>query len=139
MATSHLYALNGGTSWSVAGVQTRNLWVWDGSSWRPVIKQWIWDGTATWRLGYDSTPGPLASIVVSPSSATVSQGGVQTFTAIGMDSDGRSFAISPTWSISTITDSIDASGNFTAGFSSDSGTVTATVGTISGTATYTVP
>lgn len=140
MASTHLYLLNGltGASWSTAGVKAQNLWVWHSGAWHSVIKQWVWD-SGTWRLCFDTTPGPLATITVTPANPTVAEGTVQTFTANGFDADGRSVTISPTWSITTITDSIDSSGNFTAGSSTDSGTVTATVGSISGSTGYTVP
>jgi len=142
MATSHLWALNGGTSWASAGVKARHCWVWDGSTWQPVIKQWIWDGSA-WRLGFDSTPGALATITVTPGSATVSTGSTQTFVATGFDVDGNVVSIpSPTWDISTLTDSISPSGqncDFTAGMTSDTGTIECVSGSISGSASYTVP
>lgn len=142
MATTHLWTLNGGTSWSTAGVKCKHLWVWDGSTWRSAVKQWIWDGSA-WQLGFDTTPGALASITISPSSATVSQGTTQTYTAQGFDADGNVVTIpSPSWSISTISDTITPGGSncdFNAGSVTDTGTITCTSGSISGSATYDVP
>ncbi|MFI5228385.1 MAG: hypothetical protein ACHQWU_04905 [Gemmatimonadales bacterium] len=120
-------------------VVVRNAWVGQGGVWKPVIKGWV-GLSSSYDLTFDSTPGPLASIVVSPSSASLTAGisDQQQFTAQGFDSRGRVVTISPTWSISTLTDSIDASGLFTAGGTTDSGTVTAQDGSISGTASYTV-
>jgi hypothetical protein len=137
MATTHLYVAESSGIGTTTYHKVLNLWTWNGSAWVPVIKQWVWNG-ASWQLCYDSTPGPLATIVVSPSSVTLNQGDQQQFTAQGFDADGRVVTISPTWTKSTITDSITSTGLFTAGSTSDSGTVHATVGSISGSASYTV-
>jgi hypothetical protein len=114
---------------------TSNLWVWDGASWRQVIAAWIWS-SGSWNQFYDTTPGPLARIVVSPSSVNLTEGQQQQFTALGFDANNRPISVSPTWTINTITDTIDSvTGLFTCGAFSDTCTVNADVGAIDGTAT----
>jgi hypothetical protein len=138
MASTHLFVFNGltGSDWSVSGAQVRNLWVWHSGAWVPIHQQSVWNGA--WQLGFDDTPGPLDHIDVSPSSAFISEGSFQDFVATGFDADGRGVSITPDWAITTITDSIDSTGRLTAGHVADTGTVTATVGSISGSASYEV-
>ena len=92
-------------------------------------------------------PGPLASVTVSPSSASIALGGTQSFTANGADAYGNPIAIasaSANWSVSTGTPGTvsPTSGNpttFTASSTTTgSGSVIATVGTASGSAAVTV-
>jgi hypothetical protein len=87
-----------------------------------------------------TSPRALATITISPSSASVAAGGTQQFTAVGKDADGNVVSIDPTWSVSGGAGSIDGNGLFTAG--STAGTfdnaVTATSGGISGSASVTV-
>lgn len=120
------------------------MWVGVGGTWTPVVKQWAGSG-GVWRAGFDTAPGPLASIVVTPSAAPVSMGGTQTFAASGFDADGIAVDLTstpPTWTITTSTDSVSpttaVSTTFTAGTTADIGTITATVGSVSGSASYSV-
>jgi hypothetical protein len=93
-------------------------------------------GTAT----VTETAGPLASIVVTPTPATLAVGGAQTFTAAGQDASGNAVAITPVWSIAASGGTITAAGVFTAGTTPGTftGTARATSGTINGAATVIV-
>ena len=100
-------------------------------------------GWATGSLSVTVDPGPLASITVSPSSATVTEGGTQTFTATGADSYGNPVSITPSWATTVYGGSVSPTSDsstttFTAGSTSGSGTVTATEDGFSGSASVTV-
>jgi hypothetical protein len=88
--------------------------------------------------------GALARVVLSPSSASVSRRSSIRFTAAGQDAYGNPVAITttPAWSVSpalgTFGSISGASATFTAGSTTGSGTITATVGALSGTASITV-
>ncbi len=90
-------------------------------------------------------PGPLASLTVSPASATVSVGGTQSFTASGSDLYGNPVTVtSAAWSVTAGTPGTvsPATGNPTT-FSASvtitgSGSVVASVGSVSGSAAVTV-
>ena len=60
-------------------------------------------------------PGPLASIIVSPSSSPLAIGAQQSFTAVGYDDYDNVVTIAPTWLVVGGGGTIDASGVFTAG------------------------
>ena len=79
--------------------------------------------------------GSLLTIVVSPNTQTLAINGTQQFTAVGKDGDGKTVAISPTWSIVSGGGAINASGLFTAG--TTIGTFTSTVKATSGSASST--
>jgi hypothetical protein len=81
-------------------------------------------------------PPRLATLVVSPSQATVEPGKKQTFTAKGLDQHGRDIdAGQVAW---TATGVVDAEGVFQAGPDEGSFLVTVTAGSIRGTANVTV-
>jgi hypothetical protein len=88
--------------------------------------------------------GPLASIVLSPSSATVATGGAQAFGASGADAYGNPVGVSSAaWSVSptslgSVSPPTGSSTTFTAGANAGSGSVTASVGTIQGSGALTV-
>jgi hypothetical protein len=86
------------------------------------------------------TPGPLASITVSPTPVTLPISATQQFTAVGKDAFGNVVAITPVWSASAGGTINATSGLFTAGTTPGTftGNVVATSGTISGNATVTV-
>jgi len=91
------------------------------------------------------TPGPLATITVTPNPVTLGQGDVQTFTAVGRDAGGNVVAINPTWSVTSGGGTIPAgttgqTAPFTAGSTNGTftNTVRATQGGIFGTATVIV-
>jgi hypothetical protein len=87
------------------------------------------------------TAGPLATITVAPSPASLAVGATQQFTAVGRDAGGNVVAIAPTWSVVAGGGSIGlASGLFTAGTTSGAyaNTVRASVGALAGFATVTV-
>jgi hypothetical protein len=71
------------------------------------------------------TPGPLASISVSPSSSPLAIGAQQSFTAVGYDDFDNVVPIAPTWLVLGGGGTIDTSGVFTAG--TVAGTFTNTV------------
>jgi List-Bact-rpt repeat protein/PASTA domain-containing protein len=85
-------------------------------------------------------PGPLASIAVSPSSATVVSGATQVFIANGSDPYGNAVAVSSaTWSVSpsslgTVSPATGSSTTFTASASAGSGAVIASLGGVQGSA-----
>jgi len=88
------------------------------------------------------TTGPLATITITPSPATVAIRATQQFTAVGRDAHDNVLAITPAWSVVESGGTIDPStGLFTAG--AIAGTFTNTVrvssGAVSATATVTVP
>jgi hypothetical protein len=104
--------------------------------------------TAT-ASGYTSTTqvetvvaGRLATMTVSPNSATVAFGATQAFTASGADQYGNPVSASGTaWSTTApgaVTPSTGSRTTFTAGSTAGSGSVTASVGGISGSATVDV-
>jgi hypothetical protein len=86
-------------------------------------------------------PAALTSISVSPSSASVTVGGTQPFTAAGADQYGNAVAVSSaSWSTTapgSVSPSTGSSTTFTA-TNTGSGLVTAGVGSISGSASVTV-
>jgi hypothetical protein len=89
--------------------------------------------------------GPLATISVSPASATVTLGGTQSFTASGSDAYGNAVDVSSaTWSVGagtpgSVSPLSGTSTSFTASSSTTgSGTVIASVGAVSGSAAVTV-
>lgn len=86
------------------------------------------------------TPGPLASITVTPNPTTLSVGLTRLFTAVGRDANGNPVAITPTWSIEAGGGTINSSGLFTAGSTPGTftETVQAAVGSMTGTATVIV-
>jgi subtilisin family serine protease len=86
------------------------------------------------------TPGPVASIVVTPNPASVAVGATQQFTAAGQDAFGNAVSITPAWSVVAGGGTIDGSGLFTAGTVAGTytNTVTASSGGVTGTATVTV-
>jgi hypothetical protein len=96
-------------------------------------------GTISGTSAVVVTPGPLATIVVSPATATLDQGATQQFTAVGKDAHNNTVVITPTWA-ATLGGTIDAGGLFTAGPTAGTFTdaVSATSGSISGTSTVTV-
>jgi hypothetical protein len=77
------------------------------------------------------TAGPLASITLTPSPATMIVGAVQQFTAVGKDAAGNVVTAAFTWSLAAGGGTLDAAGRFTAG--STPGTFTNTVRVASGT------
>jgi hypothetical protein len=87
------------------------------------------------------TPGALANIVVTPSTASIVAGGSQGFTAAGTDAFGNgALGFGPAWSISGGATCAPASGTSTTCTSAAAGTFTTTArsGAVSGMATLTV-
>ena len=82
----------------------------------------------------------LASIRVSPASATMSENGSQQFTATGYDQFGVTMASQPafTWTLPTGTGSISTTGVYSAVPTTGTATVAATSGSISGSAMVSV-
>jgi subtilisin family serine protease len=93
-------------------------------------------GTATVTV----TPGPVASVVVTPNPATVGAGTQQRFTATAKDAFNNIVNITPTWSVVAGGGTIDGNGLFTAGgvLGTYTNTVSASTGGVTGTATVTV-
>lgn len=86
------------------------------------------------------TAGPVATIVVTPATATLAGGAQQQFTATGRDAAGNTVTLTPIWSVVAGGGTIDAVGRFTAGSAPGTftNTVVATSGSISGRASVTV-
>lgn len=87
------------------------------------------------------TAGALATITVTPSSASMIGGSTQQFTAVGQDAGGNIIAIAPIWTIVAGGGTIGASsGLLTAGTTvgTYTNTVRASVGSLAGFATVTV-
>ena len=86
------------------------------------------------------TPGPLATITVTPNPETLAVGAQQQFTAVGRDAGGNVIPITPVWSTTNPPGTINAAGLFTAGNTTGTfaNSVRATQGGIFGTATVTV-
>jgi hypothetical protein len=86
------------------------------------------------------TPGPLATIVVTPGTWSLGVGATEQYVAVGKDAGGNAVQFTPTWSVVQGGGTIDADGLFAAGatLGTFTGTVKATSGSISGTATVTV-
>ncbi len=74
--------------------------------------------------------GPVATLVVTPETATLAQGETQTFTAVGRDAGGNVVTINPTWSV------VNGGGTVPSG--STGTTVVFTAGATAGTYTNTV-
>jgi hypothetical protein len=88
-----------------------------------------------------TSPGPLATIDVTPNPQTLAMSAIQPFVATGRDADGNLVSITPTWSVVAGGGAISSSsGLFTAGTVTGTfaNTVQATSGGISGSATVTV-
>ena len=84
------------------------------------------------------SPGPLASITVTPNPATMPINATQQYVAVGKDANGNVVAITPVWSVAAGGGTINAStGVFTAGTTPGTytNTVVATSGSLSGRAT----
>ena len=85
--------------------------------------------------------GPLATLSVSPGSATVGVGGAQTYTASGADAYGNAVSVSPSWSVSPALGSFSPTASRTTTFTASatgSGTVTATAGALTATSSLNV-
>ena len=86
-------------------------------------------------------PGPLASLGVTPPSATVNAGSSVTFSAGGHDQFGNPVAVSPAWTTTapgTLSAPSGTTTSFRAGSTAGSGVVKATQGTLSASASVTV-
>ena len=86
------------------------------------------------------TAGTLASITITPRTATLATNATQQFTAAGKDANGNPVAIAPIWSVVASGGSINSTGLFTAGTVAGTfpNTVAATVGSVSSRASVTV-
>jgi hypothetical protein len=101
-------------------------------------------GWSSALLSVTVSPGPLATLTISPSTASVAEGGTVAFHATGADAYGNAVTVNPSWSVTsaslgTFSPTTGASTTFTASSTTaGTGTVTAATGTVSGTATLTV-
>ena len=82
-------------------------------------------GTISGYATVTVNPGPLATIVVAPTSPTLQSGAAQQFTATGKDAAGNTIPLTATWSVVNGGGTISPSGVFTAG--PTTGTFTNTV------------
>jgi uncharacterized protein (TIGR03382 family) len=97
-------------------------------------------GAISASTGINITAGNVATVTVTPVSATLTPGTRQLFTAVAKDSNNNVVAGTPTWSIVAGGGTIDAAGEVTAGNTTGTfnNTVRAQVGGISGYATLVV-
>ena len=95
-------------------------------------------GTSTVTIA--SSALPVATITLTPATATLAEGATQQFTAVGKDANGDVVAFTPTWSVTADGGTIDTDGLFTAGSTPGTfaNTVSVTNGTVTATATVTV-
>jgi hypothetical protein len=86
------------------------------------------------------TPGPLATMTITPNPSTLGVGATQQFTVVGKDAGGNVVAFTPIWSVVAGGGTINNVGLFTAGntLGAFANTVKATSGTLSATATVNV-
>lgn len=133
MSLVHTSSSDGAGGW-----RTTKYWWAYVSAWELVQEGYVWDSLA-WQHIFTMQPGPLAYIDILPINPTVPQLTQCQFYAYGYDADGRGVAITPTWTCSTITDSIDSSGLFSAGSTPSSPIITAYVGAITGYGSADVP
>jgi len=87
-----------------------------------------------------AAPRGLATITVSPATASTVTGATQQYTAVGASANGDAISVTPTWSVVAGGGSVSSTGLFTAGPLAGifPGTVQASSGAISGTASATV-
>ena len=85
-----------------------------------------------------SGPGPVASVTVSPASASIAVGATQAFSAVLKDANGNVATGAVTWSSSAATIAGISLTGVVTGLVAGSSTVTATSGGVSGTASVTV-
>ncbi|MBL8923425.1 MAG: hypothetical protein JNJ54_31520, partial [Myxococcaceae bacterium] len=97
-------------------------------------------GTASSTVSVTVTPGPVATVTVTPAAVTLAPGGMTTFTAQARDSFNNVVPSTFTWSATAAAGTITQGGAFTA--SATLGTynaaVTATAGTVAGSANVTI-
>ncbi len=84
------------------------------------------------------TPGPLASIEVTPRRLDVAAGAAQAFEATGRDALGNERAITPVWTVTGGVGTIGAQDGRLAAVTAGAGSVVATAGGLSGVADVTV-
>ena len=94
-------------------------------------------GSVTASVDVTVIAANIASITVSPATATVQSGATQQFTATVLDTDGAAVSVTPTWAVTGGVGAVDGDGLFTGG-ATGSGGVTATAGGVTGSATVTV-
>lgn len=84
--------------------------------------------------------GPVATVAVTPTTATLAVGATQQFVAVVKDGFGNVLTTTPNWSVAAGGGSISSSGLFTAGPAAGTypNTIVASVGTITASATVTV-
>ena len=97
-------------------------------------------GSISARASMTIIPGPLASIVVTPTPVVLGIGTTQQFTAEGRDAVGNIVPFAGTWSVVAGGGAVDGNGVFTAGtvVGTYANTVQASSGGLKGTATVTV-
>ncbi|MHB8585304.1 MAG: hypothetical protein ACYDDF_05645 [Thermoplasmatota archaeon] len=83
-------------------------------------------------------PAALAAIAVSPTSASMTAGGSQTFVANGTDRFGNSVSFTPDWTTTCTSDGISPGGVFSGTAANSGCNVAASSGSIQGTATMVV-
>jgi hypothetical protein len=133
-------AYSAGMALEVGGSAAGTFWYRDTRAGTPTLtasENGYTSGTQTETV----TAAPLASIAVSPKSASLTVGDAATFTATGADAFGNAVGLSSTtWTTGapgTLSNASDRSATFTA-TGLGSGPVTATVGSTSGQASVTV-
>lgn len=100
----------------------------------------VTSGTVAQTATVTITTGPLATITVTPSPASVRRGHFLQFTAVGKDAGGNVVSISPAWHVTSSAGTINSTGNMHASFNTGTYTngVSATVGSVVGRSTVVV-
>lgn len=137
-ATCYLYTNPSGYTAVGITVGTDNLvrLLWSGSG---TAQIWTIAANSTYTSKTYSVVPALASIAISPASATLNTGNTQQFTAIAKDQNGNALSPQPTiaWTYTGI-GTITTAGFYSAGTIAGTATVTAKSGNVSGNAAVTV-
>jgi hypothetical protein len=126
--------VNGGGTISTSGLFTAGD---TAGTYLNTIKATVGSVSSTGSVTVNS--GELASITISPDTASLAAGATHQFTAVGKDAHGNVITFSPSWS-ATAGGTIDTAGLFTAGTTAGAfaQTIVATSGSISDSASVTV-
>ncbi len=95
-------------------------------------------GDLSVEAAVEVTPGPLASIEVTPRRLDIAAGAAQAFEATGRDALGNERAITPVWTVTAGVGTIGAQDGRLAAVTAGAGSVVATAGALSGVADVTV-
>src|SRR5262249_13906723 len=130
----------GGVGVDDGKVSTRNVYYEDTKAGSPTVTASA-SGYGSANQAQTIAAGPLASLSVTPGSATVPVGATLRYTPNGADTYGNAVTVTPSWSTSPALGSFSPNPGSTSTFTAStpgSGTVTATVGSLTATSTLAV-